>query len=185
MLKIQSIINNIRFKNIEIKHISNPKLKHSYISVDKESNVVLKTPKVSDKFIDKLLLEKESWIKRKIKHTESNPPLVLSVSDIDTNSSKEHLESRIDFFAKEMQLKYSELKFRKMKSRWGSCNSKGVITLNKKLAKTPSICIDYVVVHELSHLVYMNHSPKFHKLVDKYFNHSVEAKEILSRIVFK
>ena len=84
-----------------------------------------------------------------------------------------------------MNLSYSDLKFRKMKSRWGSCNSNGVITLNKKLIKTPEICIDYVIVHELAHLVHMNHSKKFHLLIDKYMSNAKKAKELLSRVVFE
>ena len=83
-----------------------------------------------------------------------------------------------------MGLKYSELKFRKMKSRWGSCSSNGVITLNKKLIKTPQECIDYVIVHELAHLIHMNHSKKFHQLVEEYFPQATGAKETLSRVVF-
>ena len=119
-----------------------------------------------------------------MKNIELNPPILLSLDGINSKESKEYMTNRVDFFSKKMNLKYSELKFRKMKSRWGSCNSKGVITLNKKLINTPQECIDYVVVHELAHLVHMNHSKKFHKLVESYFPQANEAKSTLSKVVF-
>ena len=109
---------------------------------------------------------------------------MLTLDGIDSKYSKEYLTKRVDFFAQIMGLRYSELKFRKMKSRWGSCNSNGVITLNKKLIKTPQDCIDYVVVHELAHLTHMNHSKKFHQLVKKYFPQADSAKDTLSKVVF-
>ncbi len=59
------------------------------------------------------------------------------------------------------------LKIRKMEKRWGSCTNGGVIILNPKLLEAPIECIDYVVIHELCHLVERNHSPKFYALLAK------------------
>ena len=70
--------------------------------------------------------------------------------------------------AKKMDLKFSDLKFRKMRSRWGSCSNTRTITLNCELMKVKKELIDYVVVHELAHLVHMNHSKDFHSLVENY-----------------
>ncbi len=56
-----------------------------------------------------------------------------------------------------------------MKSRWGSCNhTKGYINLNLKLIEKPTICIEYVVFHELAHLIYPNHSQKFYNYLTLY-----------------
>ena len=61
------------------------------------------------------------------------------------------------------------LKIRKMSTRWGVCNTKKhTITLNKELYKYDLECLDYVVIHELSHLIEPNHSKAFWQIVEKY-----------------
>ena len=74
-----------------------------------------------------------------------------------------------------------ELKVRKMKSRWGSCSQKAVITLSLDLIKKPQICIDYVVVHELCHLVEFNHSPKFYALMSRFMPEWREVRQRLNQ----
>lgn len=62
------------------------------------------------------------------------------------------------------------------KSKWGSCNSKKVIHLNSWLILLPDDLVDYVISHELSHIIYMNHSKQFWKLVAKLHPHFKESK---------
>jgi len=58
-----------------------------------------------------------------------------------------------------------EIQYRIMKRRWGSYSSKGIITINIELVKTPIDCIDYVIVHELCHIVHPNHDKGFYRLM--------------------
>ncbi|HBA84809.1 MAG TPA: M48 family peptidase [Verrucomicrobia bacterium] len=60
------------------------------------------------------------------------------------------------------------LKIRRMKTRWGSLSGKGNLTLNIALIRTPRSCIDYVVVHELCHLIHRHHGSGFYRLLEQF-----------------
>ena len=72
------------------------------------------------------------------------------------------------------------LKIRKMTSRWGVCNIKNHnVTLNYQLSKYDICCLDYVIVHELSHFIYPNHSRDFWNLVGKYYPKYKDCRKML------
>ena len=74
----------------------------------------------------------------------------------------------------------SEIKIRKMKN-WGNCRYQDKrITLNLNLAKKDPICLEYVMIHELCHLIEFNHGKKFKKLMDKYCPNWKEIKKRLN-----
>ena len=76
--------------------------------------------------------------------------------------------------------KVPSLKIRKMKSRWGVYNRvKHSVTLNSELIKYNIRCLDYVIVHELSHVIHFDHSKKFWSLVSKYCSNYKEIKKEL------
>lgn len=72
-------------------------------------------------------------------------------------------------FVKRYNLSFTtyHLSLRKMPTRWGSCTPKGKIILNPELIKAPRGCIEYVIVHELCHLIYHDHTQKFIDLQTK------------------
>lgn len=73
-----------------------------------------------------------------------------------------------------------DLKIRKMKSRWGVYNRvKHSVTLNSELIKYNIRCLDYVIVHELSHVIHFNHSKSFWNLVSKYCSNYKEIRKEL------
>ena len=167
----------IKYENYNLKVIVNKRLKHSYISIDREKNVLIKTPYKSQTFIDSLLEEKASWIEKKLVQIQK-----LQLINEEVLYTKEFLQERIDHFSTLMALPYTKLKFRKMRSRWGSCNTKREITLNSELLKVKKSLIDYVVVHELAHIRHMNHSKAFHMLVEEFLPNSKEFRKELKTI---
>lgn len=80
----------------------------------------------------------------------------------------------------EEEIPYPKLKLRKMKTRWGVCNKKSIsITLNTELIHYDIVCLDYVIVHELSHFIHFDHSKDFWNLVGKYCYNYKEIRKIL------
>ncbi len=65
------------------------------------------------------------------------------------------------------KLAFPEVKMRKMKQRWGSCSRPDAILLNPELIKAPLYCVEYVIMHELCHLKYQEHSPRFFRLLQR------------------
>ena len=67
-----------------------------------------------------------------------------------------------------MGLKYGRITITSAKGRFGSCSSEGNISFSCRLMTYPEAARDYVVVHELAHLVEMNHSKRFYSIIEKY-----------------
>lgn len=79
-------------------------------------------------------------------------------------------------------IKFPEVKFRTMKTRWGSCKvNGGSITLNTKLIHFPIECIEYVVAHELAHFIHPNHSKMFYGVLSEVMpDHKVRRERMRS-----
>lgn len=78
------------------------------------------------------------------------------------------LRAKTERFSKIIKVSPASVSVGNYKSRWGACSSKGDITYNWKIILTPHRIVDYVVVHELCHLLEHNHSPKYWRHVERY-----------------
>ena len=98
------------------------------------------------------------------------------------------LEERISLMSNQFQLSYNKVSVRALRSKWGSCSRNGNLSFNHLLAMLPIRIIDYIIVHELVHLIEFNHSKKFWRHVESalpdYKEHRnwLRAHSILVRI---
>lgn len=91
---------------------------------------------------------------------------------------KERLDYNYQKFSR--RIPYPSLTIRKMKTRWGVCNTKDYkVTLNLELIKKDISCLDYVINHELSHLIEANHSSRFWKVVEENYPKYKETRKLL------
>lgn len=117
---------------------------------------------------------------------------ILNIADRDSaeelfkafykQKAKEKINSQVERYAKQMGVQYKEVKFLDMKKRWGSCTNAGNIILNIHLVKAPMYVIDYVIVHELAHLIEFNHSKKFWNIVKTQINDYNEHMQWLDKL---
>ena len=94
--------------------------------------------------------------------------------------AKEVFSHKINLFAKALGVAINRVIIRDMRVSWGSCSPNGTISLNWKLIKAPHFVIDYIIVHELAHLIELNHTQKFWDLVSVLVPRYQKAKSWLS-----
>ena len=96
----------------------------------------------------------------------SQAEFVKKISNFYIKKSKEILLDRVAYFAKLMLLTPSSINLMNNKTRWGTCSKKGDLKFNWRLSMLKPNTIDYLVIHELAHLVEFNHSKKFYKIIE-------------------
>lgn len=90
----------------------------------------------------------------------------------------ERLKFNYDIFSK--NIPFPNLTIRKMTSRWGVCNTRlNRVTLNLELIKKDICCLDYVIMHELSHFIYCDHSKKFWSLVEENYKDYKKVRKLM------
>ena len=128
------------------------------------------------KYILKILKTDENKVKIKgsylvIHTTDNNPNKVkhLLTEWYYKRASKVFEKVYNEAFQKfnQYNLKKPDMQIKRMEKRWGSFTASGNMLINPELIKAPSVCIEYVMVHELCHLIERNHSKKFYNLLQK------------------
>lgn len=89
------------------------------------------------------------------------------------------INDRVDYYANLMGVKYTSVKMSEAKRRWGSCGAGNTLNFAWRLVMCPQSIIDYVVVHELSHITYKDHSAKFWTRVATVMPNYKEAQDWL------
>jgi predicted metal-dependent hydrolase len=163
--------------------VKSQRAKHIRITVRPDQTVRLTIPKGQS--VDRakqFLHSKIPWI---IKHQHrlsklENPPMNFQQPQINVPEAIETIIGRLEEMAKIHNFKYAKVSIRNQKTKWGSCSAKNNISLNINLAGLPDELMDYVILHELVHTRFKNHSKKFWAELDKFVAGS--AKELSKKL---
>lgn len=102
--------------------------------------------------------------------------------------ARERFQDRADHYAAEMGVEYEKIEVRNQRTKWGSCSTSGTLGLNWRLMMAPPDVVDYVVLHEIAHLVEPNHNDEFWELVapydSDYAEHAAWLEENSAKLVF-
>lgn len=165
----------MEFGNTEVRIIRSDR-KTIAIQI-KNGELLVRSPlRVQEDEIYRFLEMKRTWIKKHLsqqnerKNAVSREP-TLTRADVEALAQKavEVLPQKVEYYAQKIGVTYNRITVRCQKTRWGSCSAKGNLNFNCLLMLFPDAVIDSIVVHELCHRKYMNHSPQFYAEVNKVF----------------
>ncbi|WP_157279317.1 M48 family metallopeptidase, partial [Aliarcobacter butzleri] len=172
-------------KQVTVKLVNKKNVKHCYIRVLKEDLIEIKSNIYFSLYDAKILVEKrKNWLENAIKKVSKNVLLEdeflylgevkklqdFNIKNLDKfykNEIEKILPNIVETFSKKMDLYPTSISYRKNKRTWGSCNFKNGLNFNILLMKFPLEIMQYVVIHELSHIKHKNHSKNFWNLVEK------------------
>lgn len=147
---------------LNIKKVKNINLR---IKADGRVNVSANS-RIPKNVIDEFVISKADFILRALEKIKNRQEIALKQYFTEEEIREVILklcEDAYPYFEKR-GVKYPKIKFRKMVSLWGSCNSaKGILNFNLNLMYAPPECVKYVVLHEFTHFLEANHSESFYK----------------------
>lgn len=157
------------------------------LEIKPDGRIVVRAPKNASKTaIDDFVNSKARWINSHLekinetnKATGNTIPLTEEKIKELAKKAKASLPQKVSYYANMLGVSYGKIFIKCQSSLWGSCSSKGNLNFNCLLMLLPEEIADYVVVHELSHRLQMNHSPKFWAIVESIIPDFKERRKYL------
>jgi len=139
-------------------------------------------PRATSAQIDEAIDFHRAWLEQQLAKV-IEPRLGLERLRLTEEQGRIEARARISLLAQSeaaaLGVTYSRLTMRNQRSRWGSCSSAGALSFNWRLVLAPHDVLDYVVVHEVCHLVELHHGPAFWRLVEKRRPRYAESRQWL------
>ena len=165
----------IELDNVSIQ-ITRKSIKHLYVRINAHTgDVFVSAPhRLPIELIKQHLFTKRDWIDIQRKRALAKTPMPhLHTPGFNHQKAKESISAQLEVLIPKweaiLNVQVNAFSIRAMRTRWGSCNTvKKRITINLNLIHKPSVCLEYVVVHELIHLIEANHSQRFYSLMEKF-----------------
>lgn len=147
------------------------------VSVIEDNNVLVKAPYFTPEHtIKDSLISKKDWLTKQIEKQNSEKEKAISLGLISEDelkkikkTAKKVIPEKVEYWSKKIGVTYGRISIRLQTSRWGSCAQNGNLSFNCLLVIMPEEILDSVVVHELCHRKYMNHSKDFYSEIDRVF----------------
>ncbi len=132
--------------------------------------------------IERFIRDKESWIRRKMTENGRLVQVEIPGDTAQLAALRELTRAKVKMVLERFpQLLPSQVTIRRQKRRWGSCSKSGLISINVCAGLLPDDLLEYIVVHELCHLVQFDHSPRFHQLLEQVLPGARSRRQALQR----
>jgi len=165
----------IKIRDIEVEYSVDYR-KVKYIRYElKRGKLLIILPKRSKVDIEETIHKKDSWIYKKIieynkeKEHLSNITRDMHLVHRTLYELRDLVDVYVEKYEKILNVKVNRLQFRDTVYKWGSCSSLGNVTLSKNLSFLPDRLVEYIVYHEMAHIIVLNHSDKFFEIIRREF----------------
>lgn len=150
------------------------------IAVTENCETIVKAPLLmSEEDIEAFIKKHQRWIEKAKLRQQSKPKYTREDIEALYKKAEDMLPEKVDYYSSLMGLKPTHVSVTKAKTRFGSCSLAGRICFSVFLFAYPEEAIDYVIVHELAHLKYLNHSKDFYALIEKYLPDYNKRRKLL------
>ncbi len=151
------------------------------LQVKPGGELIARAPYLMPKFlIDRFIKEKSRWVEKRRK--EITKPVVPKVEHFTEPELMKFIEKEVEKYSTIMGCRPARLRFTHVRSYWGTCAPSGKLSFNLALCFTPPEAVNYVVIHELSHLRWKGHGKRFWNLVTKYCPNTQAIRKLLRSI---
>ena len=157
------------------------KIKNLYINIVGDKVIVKMPKKLEEKYAHDFVKKKLNWIYNKIEENKKKLNNEKEINEQDIKRLECSITRYIEKYTKILGIGPNKVSIKKIKTAWGSCSSKKNITININLANKEEKIIEYVVLHEMCHLIHMNHSKQFWGLVEKNMPEYKKIRNILKQ----
>jgi hypothetical protein len=138
--------------------------------IDPERGVVVYAPHgIGERVLADILRQRQAWINKKLDKLKERQSEPKAHFDGDRSEAARLIQERVAIYSEKLQLFPKKVIIKNQRQRWGSCSARtGSLNINWRLVMAPPEVLDYVVVHELSHIKHPNHSRSFWSLVAQF-----------------
>jgi len=135
----------------------------------------------SEKYAIEFANKSMKWLKKTLETMKARPP-VAEITKAEIEKLGKIISNLVPEWEFKLGVQVKSWKLRKMTSQWGNCKTKtGEITFSTNLIRKPMRCIEYVVAHELAHILIANHSKRFYAIIAKHLPYWKETRKELNK----
>ncbi len=176
------------------------RLKHLYITISPSLGVVVKNPNFSLQEVQSIVETKARWIAKNLQllkqsksikkiYKDENKILLygqkeplergVKLAELYKQKTQEILPELVKKWSNKTNLHATKISTRKTKRRWGSCNYKNELSFTSSLIQLPQECIEYIILHELSHIKHKHHQKSFWLHVERFMPSYKECERVI------